>query len=148
LEVNKMPQTLKQAVEEALEAYSPLRTSRSEITVTVDEDQVTLSGYVPSSSIKGMAAILAGTVDGVQEVINELLAASELENLVAKALAADSRTRPWPIRVRAELGHVQLQGHVPDDETVQVALDVARQVEGPKEIRNALRVTQPMALTV
>jgi osmotically-inducible protein OsmY len=138
-----MPQTLKQAVEEALEAYSPLRTSKAEITVRVDEDKVTLSGYVPSSSIKGMAAILASTVNGVQEVINDLLAASDLENSVAKALAADSRTRPWPIRVRAELGYVQLQGQVPDETTAQAALEVARQAEGPKEILNALKVRQP-----
>jgi hyperosmotically inducible protein len=138
-----MAQTLKQSVEEALQAYSPLRTSRAEITVTVDDDGVaTLSGYVPSASIKGMASVLAGTVDGVSEVVNDLTADPDLERTVALALAADSRTRTWPIRVRSELGHVQLQGNVPDEEAVEAALEVARGVEGPKQIFNALKVRE------
>ena len=135
-----MARTLKQSVEEALQAYSPLRTSRAEITVTVDGDGVaTLSGYVPSASIKGMAGVLAGTVDGVSEVVNDLTADPDLERSVALALAVDSRTGTWPIRVRSELGHVQLQGDVPDEEAVEDALEVARRVDGPKQIFNALK---------
>lgn len=135
-----MPQALKQSVEEALQAYSPLRTSKPEITVTVDDDRVTLAGYVPSTSIRDMAAILTGTVTGVDEVVNDLIAAPDLERSVAMALAADDRTRSWPIRVQADLGYVQLQGLVPDEEVVQAALEVARKVEGPREIVNALKV--------
>jgi hyperosmotically inducible protein len=142
-----MAQTLKQSVAEALQAYSPLRTSRAEITATVDDDGVaTLSGYVPSASIKGMAGVLAGTVDGVSEVVNDLIADPVLERTVALALAADSRTRTWPIRVRSELGHVQVQGDVPDEEAVEVILEVARGVEGPKQIFNALKVRELMPL--
>ena len=65
-----MPQTLKRSVEEALEAYSALRSSRPDITVTVDDGAVTLSGYVASSSIKEIAAVLAGSVAGVNAVVN------------------------------------------------------------------------------
>jgi osmotically-inducible protein OsmY len=141
-----MPQSLKQSVEEALQAYSPLRTSRSQIVVSVDGGQVTLSGYVQSTSTKQLAAILASGVDGVSEVVNALLAAPDLEQAVAMALAADSRTRPWPIRVRAEQGFVQLQGYVPDEQSIHVALEVARKVNGPQEIVNALKVGQPVQL--
>ena len=138
-----MAQTFKQSVEEALQAYSPLRTSRAEITVTVDDDGVvSLSGYAPSASIKGMAEVLASTVDGVSEVGNDLTADPDLERTVALALAADSRTRTWPIRVRSELGHVQLQGDLPDEEAVEAALEVARGVEGPKQIFNALKLRE------
>ena len=84
-----MPQTLKQSVEEALQAYSPLRTSRAEITVTVDDGVVTLSGFVPSASTKGMAAILAASVNGVNEIVNDIIADPDLEHSVALALAAD-----------------------------------------------------------
>lgn len=141
-----MPQSLKQSVEEALQAYSPLRTSRSEVVVSVDGGQVTLSGYVPSTSTKQLAGILASGVDGVSQVVNALLAAPDLEHAVAMALAADSRTRPWPIRARAEQGYVLLQGYVPDEQTAQVALEVARKAEGPQEIVNALQVGQPAQL--
>ena len=138
-----MAKTLKQSVEEALQAYSPLRTSRAEITVTVEDDRVvSLSGYVPSASIKGMAGVLAGTVQGVSQVVNDLIADPDLERTVALALAADSRTRTWPIRVRSELGHVQLQGVVPNEEAVEAALAVTQGVEGPKRVFNALKVKE------
>ena len=135
-----MPQTLKLSVEEALRAYSPLRTSRPDITVNVDDGVVTLSGYVSSASMKGMASILAGSVDGVIDVANELLADPDLERSVALALSQDERTRSLPIRVRSEVGHVQLQGQVPGEEAVETALEVARTVSGPKQVVSAMRV--------
>jgi osmotically-inducible protein OsmY len=145
-EVNTMSQPLKQSVEEALQAYSPLRTSKAQITVTTDEDKVTLAGYVPSGIIKRMAAVLAGSVEGVSEVINNLSADPELEHAVSAALANDSRTRAWPIRVRAALGYVQLQGNVPDEAAVQTALEVARQATGPRQIISALAIGRPVLL--
>jgi len=141
-----MPQALKQSVEDALEAYSPLRTSRSEVSVSAEDGQIILSGYVPSASIKRMAAVLAGSVDGVNKVVNDLVAAPDLERAVAVALASDDRTRPWPIRVRAELGYVQLQGSVPDEEAARAALEVARRVGGPKQVLSALKVGLPLQL--
>ena len=141
-----MPLSLKQSVEEALQAYSPLRTSRAEISVTTNNGTVTLSGYVPSSSIKGMATILANSVDSVNEVENDLIADPELDRRVASALAGDDRTRSLAIRVRSELGFVQLQGQVPSKEAMEIALEVAREVEGPKGIASALQVQEPEPL--
>ena len=141
-----MPQALKQSVEEALMAYSPLRDSRPEITVTVDDGVVTLSGYVASSSIREMAAIMAGSVGSVNEVVNELHADPKLERSVALALAQDERTRPLPIRVRAGGGYVQLQGQVPDEAAAEAAMEVARTVEGPKQVVSALRVRDSVPL--
>lgn len=141
-----MPQALKQSVEEALKAYSPLRSSRPEITVTVNDGVVTLSGYVSSSSIKEMATVLAGSVANVNEVLNELHADPKLERSVALALAQDERTRSLPIRVRAGGGYVQLQGQVPDEAAVEAAMEVARTVEGPKQIVSALKVREPAPL--
>ena len=141
-----MPLSLKQSVEEALQAYSPLRTSRAEISVTTNNGTVTLSGYVPSSSIKGMATVLANSVDSVNEVENDLIADPELDRRVALALAGDDRTRSLAIRVRSELGFVQLQGQVPSNEAMEIALEVAREVEGPKGIASALKVQEPEPL--
>ena len=141
-----MPPSLKQSVEEALQAYSPLRTSRAQISVTANNGTVTLSGYVPTSSIKGMATVLATSVDSVNEVENDLIADPELDRRVALALAADDRTRSLAIRVRSELGYVRLQGQVPSKEAVEIALEVAREVEGPKEIASALKVVESKPL--
>jgi hypothetical protein len=87
-----------------------------------------------------MAAVLAGSVGGVEEVVNDLLADPDLERRVALALAQDERTRPLPIRVRSGGGYVQLQGQVPGGEDAETALEVARTVQGPKEIVSALRL--------
>ncbi len=114
--------------------------------MTVDDGVVTLSGYVSSSSIREMAAILAGSVASVNEVVNDLHADPELERSVALALAQNDRIRPLPIRVRSEGGYVQLQGQVPDEEAAEIALEVARTVNGPKEIVSALKVREPVAL--
>jgi hyperosmotically inducible protein len=141
-----MPQALKQSVEKALEAYSALRSSRPDITVAVDDGVVTLSGYVSSTSIREMATILAGSVASVSEVVNELHADPQLERWVAMALAQDDRTRSLPIRVRSVGGYVQLQGQVPDEAAAETALDVARTVEGPKQVVSALRVKKTVAL--
>jgi osmotically-inducible protein OsmY len=141
-----MSQSLKQAVEEALRAYSPLRTSKAEISVAVEDGRVTLSGYVSAESLKAMAALLAGSVVGVTEVVNDLTADPKLERAVATALAADSRTRSLPIRARSDLGRVVLQGSVTDKADVEAALDVTRRVEGPRQIVNALHVAQAVSL--
>jgi osmotically-inducible protein OsmY len=93
--------------------------------------------------MKSMAAILANSVDSVDEVENDLIADPELDRRVALALAGDDRTRSLAIRVRSELGHAQLQGQVPSQEAMEIALEVAREVEGPKGIANALRVKVP-----
>jgi osmotically-inducible protein OsmY len=87
-----------------------------------------------------MASILAGSVDGVIDVVDELLADPDLERSVALALAQDERTRSLPIRVRAKVGHVQLQGQVPGEELAEAALAVAQAVDGPKRIFSALTV--------
>lgn len=141
-----MPLSLKQSVEEALQAYSPLRTSRAQISVTANNGTVTLSGYVPTSSIKGMATVLATSVDSVNEVENDLIADPELDRRVALALAADDRTRSLAIRVRSELGYVRLQGQVPSKEAVEIALEVAREVEGPRGVASALKVVESKPL--
>jgi osmotically-inducible protein OsmY len=141
-----MAPSLKQSVREALQAYAPLRASRTAIEVSVAGDgRVVLSGYVPSASSKRIAGVLASDVEGVTEVVNELIADLDLERAVAMALAADARTRTWPIRVRAGLGFVQLQGRVPDEVAVETALDVARQVKGAAQVVSSLRVSRPLA---
>ena len=139
-----MSLSLKQSVQDAMKLYAPLNASRQTISVAVEDSKVLLSGYVPSTSAKQIAGVLAANVDGVSEVINDLIPAPELERRVATALAKDDRTSAWPIRVRVDLGYVQLQGYVPDEEAVETALQVARQVDGARQVINALKVERPL----
>jgi hypothetical protein len=56
---------------------------------------------------------IALSVPGVNSVRNELVADSDLEILVAQALACDPRTRPLIVRVGSYHGWVRLGGTVP-----------------------------------
>jgi osmotically-inducible protein OsmY len=140
-------QSLKQSVQDAMKLHAPLNASRQTISVTVEDSKVYLSGYVPSTSAKRIAGVLAAGVDGVNEVINDLIPDPEMERRVARALATDKRTSAWPIRVRADQGYVQIQGHVPDEEAIETTLQVARQVEGAKQVISSLKIERasPMA---
>jgi osmotically-inducible protein OsmY len=139
-----MSPSLQQSVEDAMKLYAPLNASRQTISVSVEDSKVILSGYVPTSSAKQIAGVLAAGVEGVGEIVNDLIPAPELERRVAAALAKDNRTSAWPIRVRVDLGYVQLQGHVPDEEVVEIALQVARQVDGARQVISALKTEQPL----
>jgi osmotically-inducible protein OsmY len=93
-----------------------------------------------------MADVLASSVEGVTEVVNNLIPGPELERRIASALAADSRTRNWPIRVHCDLGYVQLQGYVPDEEVAQAAIEIARQTDGVKHVTSSLQVRRPLSV--
>ncbi len=93
-----------------------------------------------------MATVLAGSVDSVSQVVNELHADPKLERSVALALAQDEHTRPLAIRVHSETGYVQLQGQVPDEAAAKAAMEVARTVEGPKQVVSTLKVRESVPL--
>jgi osmotically-inducible protein OsmY len=141
-----MSPSLKQSVQDAMKLHAPLNASRQTISVTVEDSRVFLSGYVPSTSAKRIASVLAAGVDGVSEVINDLISGPELERRVASALATDHRTSAWPVRVRVDRGYVQLQGYVPNKEAIETALQVARQVEGARQVISRLKVEPALAV--
>ena len=64
------------AVEAALWTYAPLRASGVEIETEAANGQVTLVGFVRSSTQKAMASRLAVSVPGVEQVENRLIADS------------------------------------------------------------------------
>lgn len=112
-----MNDEIKLLVEESLFSYAPLRESFCPISVEVKDGRVELKGVVRSLAMKEMATRLAWKVQGVKEVINNLLVDSQLEEAVAMRLAADPQTRPWArfIRVQVIRGQVRLKGKVPPE---------------------------------
>lgn len=116
-------------VEEALEAYEPLRASGSSVDLEARDGVVTLRGRVRTLPLKAVAGKRASEVRGVRQVDNQLVADPELVWRVATALRDNPRTAGSIITVDVRLGVVHLGGKVQDAETQQAALAVARAVE-------------------
>ena len=87
-----MNQPLKQSIEEALRAYSPLRTSRAEITITVEGD-----GVVIPTLAESLAAISVGVDIEIKVVEDASCPAPDLDLLaedVVAAILGDTKDRP------------------------------------------------------
>jgi len=141
---HRNPDTIRNQVEELLFSYPPLRESHCPVSVSVRDGLVELNGIVRTSIMRDMAEVLAWSVPGVKEVVNNLLVDVEIEKAVAQRLAADERTRPWctSLRVRVIRGKALLFGDVPE-EAREAVLQVVKEIPGVLGVEFA---TQPMPL--
>ena len=130
-------------------------TQARQIDVETYRGVVQLGGFVDSSEAKARAAELARSVEGVQEVRNDLRVGdadqSTLGNKVddglittqVKAkLIADTRTDAYKINVETQGGVVQLTGFVDSQDAKEQAGEVARTVDGVKSVDNDLEIRQ------
>jgi len=149
----RMAQNLATRVEGALWRYNPLRSSGARVAVTADGERVTLSGAVPSSTIKAMAAMLAAAVPGVGQVHNRLVADNELEAQAAMALAHAEPVRfvTDGISLKVIRGMVHLGGRVAaatlEDARAAVASAeaVVRAVPGVRGVVNQAQAVETAA---
>lgn len=129
---------LRDAIEQALWGYPPVRSRDLPLDVDVFEDgRVRLSGYTPSLTIKEGVLEVASSVPGVEELEDRVYADPDLEVGVAQALANDGRTQhipPGDVRLFAQLGVVVLVGRVPNEQDRQAAMNVAGEVEGVRRV--------------
>jgi osmotically-inducible protein OsmY len=130
-------------VRQTLWDYEPLRASHAEIVIGIRGSSVRLSGRVRTTNQKVLAELLTRRLQGVDDVTNDLVADPEVVRQVAHALALDSRTAPYVLRVDSRHGVVSLQGDVPDEATSQAALAIASAAPGVALVRNQLTVGGP-----
>jgi len=131
---------IKFAVEEAILSYNPVRESRCPVEVSANDGRVELKGIVRTTVMRDIVERIAWNVPGVQEVVNNLLADTELEKAVAQRLAADEKTRfcCTGIRVKCVRGNVHLEGKVPDSQLREKVIEIARTTPGVLGVTNAL----------
>jgi hyperosmotically inducible protein len=127
-------------------------TEAGEINVDVNRGVVKLAGYVDSSEEKSKAGSIAGNVDGVQSVQNDIAVKtadsstgqviddSVLTGKVKAALIASDETKAHQINVETKGGVVQLSGFVDDAAAKTAATSVAKSVTGVKDVKNELSV--------
>ncbi len=127
-------------VREALAKYDPLRMFGDALTIIVRGGKVTLEGPVRSQSARDKATKLAGQVKGVTTLENNLVVDTDVEVLVAQALAADPRTQVlFPgVLVGVVFGMAYLKGEAPSAQVKQAAGEVAGKVPGVVAVSNDL----------
>jgi hyperosmotically inducible protein len=115
---------------------------------------VQLNGFVDSDEARRAATQVASSVDGVREVRNNLSVGEGSGSLgetvddgmvtskVKAALIGEPITKARQINVTTNDGVVQLSGFVDSAEEKQKASEVARSVDGVRDVQNELDVKQ------
>jgi hyperosmotically inducible protein len=131
--------------------FADERVKGREVSVETRSRAVTLHGKVDSEEARAAAADVAGHVEGVRSVKNEIEVVSpaerkkvdvqdrDLAQSVKHMLSMDPHLKKGDIDVRVDAGIVTLQGEVPTIVASARASEVAREVPGVKAVKNELR---------
>ena len=130
-------------------------TKAGQINVETYRGVVQLGGFVDNSQQKEQATKVARSITGVKEVRNDLRVSTKpaatagqyvddsmLTAKVKAKLTEDSTTKAYEINVGTQKGVVQLTGFVDSTTMKARAGDLARSVDGVKEVRNDLEIRQ------
>jgi hyperosmotically inducible periplasmic protein len=129
-------------------------TKARQIDVDTFRGTVQLNGFVDSADEKAEATRVAHSVNGVQNVRNNLVVGhtdrsagvvvddSVVTTKVKAALVAEPTTKARDITVVTREGIVQLSGFVDSAAEKATAAQVAQGVTGVKEVRNDLQIKQ------
>jgi hyperosmotically inducible periplasmic protein len=130
-------------------------TKAGQINVETYRGVVQLGGFVDNAKQKAQATRVARSVTGVKEVRNDLLISTKphatsgqdvddgmLTASVKAKLMDDSTTKAYEINVGTQKGVVQLTGFVDSTTMKARAGELARSVDGVKDVRNDLEIRQ------
>jgi hyperosmotically inducible protein len=129
-------------------------TKAGQIKVETYRGVVQLGGFVDSEAERVRATELARGVTGVKDVRNDLRIGDADQPVgqviddgvitaqVKTKLIADSRTDAYKINVDTKGGVVQLTGFVDSDQARNSAGELARSVEGVRQVDNDLEIRQ------
>ncbi len=130
-------------------------TKAGQINVETYRGVVQLGGFVDNATQKAQATKVARSVTGVKEVRNDLLVSTKphatsgqdyddsmLTAAVKSKLADNADTKAHQINVGTEKGVVQLTGFVDSTTMKTKAGELARSVDGVKNVRNDLEIRQ------
>lgn len=123
-----------------------------DIDVTTSDGIVTLSGEVDDLLAKERAATIARTVRGVRSVVNRVevrpsedRADEAIHSDIVTALTMDPATESYEVETEVHDGHVTLTGAVDSWEEKELAVNVAKSVNGVIALDNQIEVDfEPM----
>jgi osmotically-inducible protein OsmY len=137
---------IKQALAEKLAADPKLRSVQRSITIDVEDQVVTLRGYVADGSQMEEVARLVRSAPGVLQIDRKLITDDDLSHAVMDAIRRDAVASAAQVQINAHEGTVDITGEAPDRATARVVERVAGQVPGVQVVHNMVAVRKPAAL--
>lgn len=137
---------IKQAVSQQLIDDPRLRAGQRSMTIDVQDQVVTLRGYVTDQSEAEEVARIVRSVPSVLQVDRQLVTDADLARAVAVAIARDPATSAATVNVNAHYGTVDITGDVPDRATARAVERVAAQVPGVQALHNMVAARKPAGL--
>src|SRR6266513_1145695 len=134
---------IKQAFTEQLMSDPALRALQRSVTIDVQDQVVTLRGYVADQSEAEQVARVIRSVPGVMQVDRKLITDDEMARAVTDAIRSDPATRAVEVQVSAHHGSVDITGLAPDRAAVRRIESVASQVPGVQVVHNMVAVRRP-----
>ena len=137
---------IRQAAMDQLTADPKLRALQRSISIDVQDQVVTLRGYVADGSQTERVAQLIRSVPGVMQIDRKLITDDDLANEVTDAIRRDSVASAAQVQVKAHDGTVDITGEAPDRATARAVERVAGQVHGVQVVHNMVAIRKPAAL--
>ena len=138
---------IRQTIMEQLTADPTLRDVQRSVTIEVQDQVVTLRGYVADQSEAERLARVVRSVPGVLQVDRKLTTDNEMARSVTNAIGSDPGTRGAEVHVIAHHGTVDLSGIAPDPATARRVESVASQVPGVQVVHNTVSIRRAASLT-
>lgn len=135
---------IKQAFAERLVADPKLRAVQRTIAIDVQDQVVTLRGYVGDQSEAEQVARLIRSVPGVMQVDRRLITDDELAKAVSDAIRRGPATSAAEVQVSAHHGTVDLTGASPDRAAASQIESLASQVPGVQVVHNMVAIRSSM----
>jgi osmotically-inducible protein OsmY len=137
---------IKQSFTEQLMADATLRALQRSITIDVEDQVVTLRGYVADQSEAERVAQLVRSVPGVLQVDRKLITDDDMARAVTGAIRSDPGTRAADVQISAHHGTVDISGIAPDAATARRIESVASRVPGVQVVHNMVSIRKAAPL--
>ena len=138
---------IKQAFTEQLMSDPALRALQRSVTIDVQDQMVTLRGYVADQSEAEQVARVIRSVPGVMQVDRKLITDDDMAQAVTEAIHSDPVSKAAEVHVSAHHGTVDITGLAPDRAAVRRIESVASQVPGVQVVHNTVAVRRPTVAT-
>jgi osmotically-inducible protein OsmY len=137
---------IRQAVTDQLMADPKLRALQRSISIDVEDQVVTVRGYVGDDSQTEQLARLIRSVPGVLQIERKLITDEDLVRAVTDALRRDAAASAAQVRVSAHDGTVDITGEAPNETTARAVERAASRVPGVQVLHNMVAIGKPAAL--
>jgi osmotically-inducible protein OsmY len=137
---------IRQAITEQLMADPVLRAVQRSITIDVQDQVVTVAGYVANQSEAEQVARVIRSAPGVLQVDRKLITDDDLARAVTDAIRADPSTGAADVRVTGHQGTVDIMGVAPDPAAARRIESVASQVAGVQVVHNMVSIRKATSM--